>query len=56
MKSGWKITIKNCKQTIEVTKEYGKRHYETLQKNHFKEYSGRSRIDVAIHLRKEYPK
>ena len=46
-----------CKQTIAVMKEYNvKRHYETLHKKQYEEYSGKSRIDVAIRLKREYQK
>ena len=46
-----------CKQTIAVMKEYNvKQHYETLPKMQYKEYSGKSRIDVAIRLKREYQK
>ena len=46
-----------CKQTIAVMKDYNvKRHYETLHKKQYEEYSGKSRIDVAIRLKREYQK
>ena len=46
-----------CKQVIGVIKEYnGKRHYETQHKMQSEEYYGKTRIDIADRLKREYQK
>ena len=67
MKSGWKkyFMMENngkplclvCKQVITLMKEYNvKRRYETQHKMQYEEYYGKTRIDVADRLKKEYQK
>ena len=67
MKSGWKITLGwiimashyvwfACK-VIDVMKEYSvKRHYETQHKMQYEEYYGKTQIDIAGRLKREYQK
>ena len=46
-----------CIQVIEVMKEYNvKRHFETQHKMHYEEYYGKTRIDIADRLKREYQK
>ena len=46
-----------CMQVIDVMKEYNvKRHYETQHKMQYEEYYGKTRIDIADRLKREYQK
>ena len=46
-----------CMQVIDVMKEYNvKRHYETQHKMQYEEYYGKTRIDIADCLKREYQK
>ena len=46
-----------CMQVIEVMKEYNvKRRFETQHKMHYEEYYGKTRIDIADRLKREYQK
>ena len=49
-----------CMQVIDVMKEYNvkplKRHFETQHKMHYEEYYGKTRIDIADRLKREYQK
>ena len=46
-----------CMQVIDVMKEYNvKRHFETHRKMHYEEYYGKTRIDIADRLKREYQK
>ena len=44
-------------QVIDVMKEYNvKRRYETQHKMHYEDYYGKTRIDIADRLKREYQK
>ena len=46
-----------CKLVIALMKEYSvKRHYETQHKMQDEEYYGKTRIDIAYHLKRKYEK
>ena len=46
-----------CMQVIDVMKKYNvKRHYEMQHKMHYEEYYGKTRIDIADRLKREYQK